>query len=464
MRRQRETVITSPTLIGAVLLLAAVIGVALTYNASRGLPFVPTYDVKVDVPDAAELVAGGSEVRQGGARIGIVAKVEAEPRQGDRPPFARVWLKLDKTTHHLPLDTRVQVRPRSVLGAKYVDVRPGSSERLLPPDGELPLRNAVGAVELDEAFSVFDDRTSRDLRDAVSSLGTGFAGRGPALNETIANLAPTLPAVRRVFAAVAPDVGRFVRAAAGASGALAPVAPQLGGVVDGGARTFAAFDAAGDALPATIRELPPTELQGTSTLRNVLPVLDDARVFARGLRAGTHALPPAARELAATLRVATPVLRRSPAFADASGRLLVRLDELVRDPATTVAVDQLIDTVIATQKTLRVVEPGQRYCNMFGVWARNLGDVLAGGNSLGNHLNGELLLSSEQSTAAGTPAANLHANPVPHMNAQECEAGNEPMTPGRHVGNPPGNQRGHVDVTRPPPEATRRARRAGLVP
>ena len=459
--RRRSSPITSPTLIGGVLLLAALIGVALTYNASRGLPFVPTYDVKVDVPDAAELVAGGSEVREGGARIGIVAKVEAEPRRGARPAFARVWLKLDKTTRHLPVDTRIQVRPRSVLGAKYVDVRPGRSRTLLPADGELPLRNAVGAVELDEAFDVVDDTTSRHLRDAVSSLGTGFAFRAPDLNATIANIAPALPAIERVTRAVAPHIGAFVRGAAGASAALAPVAPQLGDMIDAGARTFAAFD--DPALADTIAELPSTELQSTITLRRALPVLDDAQTFARGLRAGTHALAPTARELSATLRTATPVLRRTPPFADGTGRVFAALDALVRDPFTDSSVRQLIDTVTTSAQTLDVVEPGQRYCNMFGVWARNLGDVLAGGNSLGNHLNGELLVSSEQLMAASTPAPSLHANPLPHEDAHECEAGNEPMTPGRHVGNPPGEQHGHVDVTRPPAEATERARKAGLL-
>ena len=45
--------------------------VFLAYNANNGLPFVPTYQLKADVPSAANLVKG-NDVRIGGARVGVV--------------------------------------------------------------------------------------------------------------------------------------------------------------------------------------------------------------------------------------------------------------------------------------------------------------------------------------------------------------------------------------------------------
>ena len=45
-------------LIGAVTVFVAVVLVFLAYNANSGLPFVPTYDLKVRVPNAAGLVKG----------------------------------------------------------------------------------------------------------------------------------------------------------------------------------------------------------------------------------------------------------------------------------------------------------------------------------------------------------------------------------------------------------------------
>ncbi len=52
------TLMGNPLLVGAVTLLLGGIAVVLSYNANRGLPFVPTYGLSVDAPDAAEITAG----------------------------------------------------------------------------------------------------------------------------------------------------------------------------------------------------------------------------------------------------------------------------------------------------------------------------------------------------------------------------------------------------------------------
>ena len=59
----------SPTLVGAVTVLVVVVAVFLSYQANQGLPFVPTYKISAELPNAASLVAG-NEVRIGGIRIG----------------------------------------------------------------------------------------------------------------------------------------------------------------------------------------------------------------------------------------------------------------------------------------------------------------------------------------------------------------------------------------------------------
>ena len=112
MRRRRSTgpfgeLAGSPVLVGAVAVLITVVGVFLSYNANQGLPFVPSYSVKVEVPDAAEMVAG-DEVRVGGARVGRVTSIEAMPARGKRPPYAQLELGLDVNQGPLPSDSQVQ--------------------------------------------------------------------------------------------------------------------------------------------------------------------------------------------------------------------------------------------------------------------------------------------------------------------------------------------------------------------
>src|SRR5436309_2073164 len=103
--------------LGAVAIVVAAVAVFISYNANSGLPFVPTYRVTVQVPDAAEL-SKGDDVRIGGGRVGQVLGVTAVPAPPGGTPHARVALALDARTRKLPVDTQVQIRPASILGAK----------------------------------------------------------------------------------------------------------------------------------------------------------------------------------------------------------------------------------------------------------------------------------------------------------------------------------------------------------
>ena len=75
-RRGSASIAANPVLIGAATTLVVIVAVFLAYNANTGLPFVPTYQLDVRVPNAANLVKG-NEVRVGGTRVGIVNDIQA---------------------------------------------------------------------------------------------------------------------------------------------------------------------------------------------------------------------------------------------------------------------------------------------------------------------------------------------------------------------------------------------------
>ena len=54
----------SPTLVGAVTVLVVTVAVFLAYQANSGLPFVPTYQLSAQLPDANSMVKG-NDVRIG---------------------------------------------------------------------------------------------------------------------------------------------------------------------------------------------------------------------------------------------------------------------------------------------------------------------------------------------------------------------------------------------------------------
>lgn len=464
--RQPSDLFSNPILVGSMILAIGLIGIVLSYRANRGLPFVPSYEIRVQVPDAAELIEGGSEVRVGGARVGLVTKVQAEPGRRGKPAYAELTLSLEKSQEPIAVDSHVKVRPRSILGAKYLDLQPGRSATGLPAGGTLPLRQARPIVELDEAFNVFDDATTRGLRATITNLGDAFAGRGGSMNDGIAATHRLLPPLQRTLADLtAPDtrLARFVRGTAAFGQALAPVAPQLVQLFDNGARTLRALDAAGPALGDGIDELPRTEAAGSRSLRRIRPVLADLASITRAIRPGTVLLPQATTGLRDALKAGTPILRRTPSLADRLGTALGTLGAVARDPDAARSLRKLTTTVKVLKPTLDTLVPAQVTCNLLPVAFRNAASTIGTGDNHGTWFNFIALLGSSQDSGAREPAANLHDTPTPNANDQECETGNETYTPGIHIGNPAGLQRAATDDTSAPPAVRQLAAAAGLI-
>src|SRR5947209_6352772 len=147
-------------LVTIALLLTAVV---ISYSAQNGLPFVPTYDIKVDIPNAAQLTKN-SDVRIGDVRVGQVLAIEAMPPVHGHPPFARLSLALDESVQALPSDTLVRMRLGSLLGGKYIELDPGHSRQTIPGGGHVGLSQSRSLVELDDAFRLFDRPTARTVQ------------------------------------------------------------------------------------------------------------------------------------------------------------------------------------------------------------------------------------------------------------------------------------------------------------
>lgn len=457
---------SNPILVGSMILAIGLIGIVLSYRANKGLPFVPAYEIKVRVPDAAELIEGGSEVRIGGARVGLVTKVRAEPGRGGAPAYAELTLALEKDQEPIAADSFVKVRPRSILGAKYLDLEPGRSATGLPAGGTLPLRQGRPIVELDEAFNVFDDETTRGLQSSITSLGDGLAGRGQSMNDGIVAARRLLPPLQRVLGTVvepSTELGLLVRGTAATGQALAPVAPTLVGLLENGAGTLRALDAASPALADTIEQLPLAEAAGTRSLTRLRPVLADLSSITRAIRPGTVLLPRATLRLRDAIRAATPILRRTPKLADDLGRALAQLGTVSRDPSTTGSVEKLTTTVRTLKSTLDVLLPAQVSCNLLPIGFRNAYGAVSVGDANGSWFNFTTITGSTQDSQSRFPSENLHLTPTPKANAQECEAGNETYTEGKQIGSPAGLQRGSTESTSPPAGVAALAARAGLV-
>jgi virulence factor Mce-like protein len=464
-RRGQAALTASPVLVGAVTVLVTIVAVFLSYNANSGLPFVPTYDLKANLPNGAQLVKG-FEVRIGGARVGFISKIEPKKRP-DGSAYAQVTMKLDKEIEPVPADSTLLVRPRSSLGLKYIELTPGAGQAGLPAGSTIPVRQARPAVvELDDLFAMFDDKTRVGSRNSLDGFGGGFAGRGQDLNSAIEAFVPLLTDLEPVARNLSdPDtrLNRFFASLARASEEVAPVAEEQASLFVNLDTSFTAFASiARPFLQETISESPESEQVAIDEFPRQRPFIRNNTAFFRELRPGVAVLPHGAPILADAFEAGTRVLPKTIQMNEDLADVFEALADFSDDPMVRQGVNQLTRLVSSLRPTLRFLTPTQTTCNYATVFLRNVASLLSEGDANGNYQRflvvsaptDPLTLALGPNNEGGPSAApangpgrhnHLHVNPYPNAAApgqtQECEGGNERYTIGQTVvGNQAGNQ------------------------
>jgi virulence factor Mce-like protein len=465
-RRRRASIASSPVLIGAATTLVLIVAVFLAYNANQGLPFVPTYSLKANVPSAANLVRG-NDVRIGGARVGIVSTIDPV-RHPDGSVTAQLGLKLQTRIRPLPMDSTVIVRSRSALGLKYLQITRGRSPQGFPDGGTIPLANATPQpVEIDQVLNAFDDPTRRASQINLFEFGNALAGRGADLNRALENLNPLLPnltTLMRNLANPRTQLGRLFVALESAASLVAPVAETQARLFDNLDTTFRAL--AGVARPFiqdSITGGHPAEDAGIRSFPVIRPFLLNTQHLFAELRPGVHALRRAAPDLSNALHVGTPVLRRSIVLSQRLKPAFGALQRLAADPLVAQGVKQLSSTASILNPTVAFLTPAQTVCNYVTLWFRNVASLLSEGDANGTWQRFIIVTTPQGPNNEGGPSsapANgpnrdnyLHSNAYPNtaspgQTPRECEAANEPYLAGRQViGNVPGDQGTNHDTT-----------------
>jgi phospholipid/cholesterol/gamma-HCH transport system substrate-binding protein len=447
----------NPVLIGAATVLVVLVAVFLAYNANQGLPFVPTYSLKADMPSAANLVRG-NEVRIGGTRVGTVDKIDVQRLQ-DGTSIAVLGLKLERSVAPLPKDSTVIIRPRSALGLKYVELTRGTSDEGFEDGDTIPLAQATPApVEFDEFLNMFDEDTRAAASTNLQGFGDAFAGRGPSINQAIGAFRPLLRdiiPVARNLSSRETNLPRFVRALADTARIVAPAAESQAELFVNLDITFAALREVAPFIQESITEGPATLETGIADFPVQRPFLANTEGLFRELQPGARALLTAAPDLADALELGTPALKRSPAFNRRLASLLTELQDFSEDPQVPRGINRLTSTLRTLNPTLQYLAPAQTTCNYIALWFRNIGSLLSEGDANGTWQRFIIVATPQGPNNEGGPSSapangptlenHLHANPYPNTASpgqpKECEAGNEPFIKGRTVtSNPPGTQ------------------------
>ena len=147
---------------GAALVLMAVLAVYVLLLRDDG------YTVKARFRAVSVLVPG-NVVKIAGDRAGTVTDIDLAP-----DGVAEVTLKLDRDFAPLRTGTRATIRAQSLSGSasRYVDLRiPAAGGRTLPEGSVIDEASTSTDVDLDQFFSLFDDRTQEGPAEHDPRLG-----------------------------------------------------------------------------------------------------------------------------------------------------------------------------------------------------------------------------------------------------------------------------------------------------
>lgn len=414
MRRRGNSsggVFANPVLVGAVTVLVTVVAVFLSYNANKGLPFVPTTELNVLSPNGANLVPG-NEVRSGGYRVGIVSDMKPVALPGGGTG-AELKLKLDKRLGDVPKDTTFRIRPRSALGLKYVELTEGASREHFTNGDTVPAKQTDFPVELDEVFEMFDAPTRRASQENLRGFGDGFTDRGPALGRTIEALPGLFRHLEPVMNNLADpntDLKTFFDELADFTRVLSPVSKTNAALFTAMADTFEAIGRDEEALKAFISKSPSTMDVSVDSFRVQRPFLSDFAAFSDDFAGATEELRGALPTLNRALEKGTPVQRRAVALNEELRETMVALEELTVAPTTNTALRALTATVSTLYPQMRFYGPYVTVCNSFNYFFTHLAEHFTEPDITGYAQRALANTTPRQDDSVGSMGARSHAN------------------------------------------------------
>jgi virulence factor Mce-like protein len=404
-------VFANPVLVGAVTVLALMLAVFLAYSANTGLPFVPTRELKVDIAGGANLVVG-NDVREGGFRIGLVSGLTPIQLPSGRV-VAQLTLQLNRANGRVPANSTASIRPLSVLGSKYVDLNKGTSRTVIPDGGTLLISHTHVPVQFEDIFQTFNPPTRKAIQDNLVGIGDALAGRGSALNDTIASLPEllrNLEPVARYLSDPRTELTRFIGSLNTLMGTVAPVAPVASRLFTDMATTFAAISQDQNALSSSIAESPSTLAVGTDSLAVVRPFLANLTTLSRQLTPATAELEATLPVLNPAIEAGTKTLARTPVLNANLQQLLLALQQLALAPGTNEALNGLDSTVRTLNPMVRYLGPYQTVCDTWNYWWTYLADHLSARTEFGFAQRAMINLAAPSGGGVGQQGATTPVN------------------------------------------------------
>ncbi len=205
----RRTNRRNELLVGGLVLLAGVVFTWMSVQVGALKALGDTVTVTATLTDAAGLVPDAA-VKVAGVKVGAVSKLDVDFDK------AVVTMVLDRDAN-VRQDVRAQVRARSLLGEKYVALKPGTPDAPLLADGG-EIADVAAAVDIDDLLRVIGpllaEVNPEDVSKLVAAAGEVLEAAGdeaPQLLAKTSRLLDTLNEAGEIVPVLKQDVPALLR-------------------------------------------------------------------------------------------------------------------------------------------------------------------------------------------------------------------------------------------------------------
>ncbi|WP_158276713.1 MlaD family protein [Paraconexibacter algicola] len=396
---------------------------AIGFNAPNSIPGRSYYNLEAEFADA-DNVAPHAQVRLGGKIVGQVLRPRVEDGK------AIVDLQLDPKYKPLRSDSIVEVRPRSAVGVRYVDIVQGAEGTPLAEGDRIPVENTRSTRALDEVLGTFDPASRIKTQQLLQELGRGFQARGEDLNDTLGAAPELLRSTQAVVGTIADRTdaaGNLVRGAAIAANSADPVKTQIRAGFAPGAKALRPFSDEASDLRSTLDKAPPALDTLSARLPTVNRFVTELDGLSERVRPVLRSAPTAFRQTSALLSEARPGLRDANTTLRRADAAVIPTLQLL-DAARPV-LPQLESTLDNTAPTVERL--GRYGCDVIA-WGRRWTEALTYGNALGGYLRFNVITPTTESVTglegAAAPLGGFGVNRSPYP--RPCESQTEPASAG----------------------------------
>lgn len=337
------------------LVIAALVAVvALGAGAAAFGAVAQPYTVSVVLPNATNLIEGGSVMRKG-YEAGSIEDIKVE---NDK---ARLTLALDDEFGPLHEGAKVEVVWKAVLGERLVTIQDGPKQNAQIPAGGMLTGAQDAPVEFDAVLAALDAPTREKLQSFVKELSATLGSSEQDIKKTLGTAGPALKAMGKVLRGIGTDgaaIRQLVTQLNNTMGILAKRDKTIEQVVNELGDTTAATVDQRQALGTMLAKLPGTVRLADKTLGKVPGVVDDTMPLLADLRPVTGKLKSVSRNLQPVLNDLRPAVAQLRPTLDAASELLRYTPGLMdTGTATFPAADQAFRGLVPALNFLRPYTP-----------------------------------------------------------------------------------------------------------